>query len=216
MAAHFSILAWEISWTEAGLQSMESQELDLLGDQTTTTRSCMTSPPLFLPLWPCLHNSSLPLLQPHCSPCYSLHIPGLRALSLTIWNLTEITPLSIRLSLGTLSGTATSIPSFSFLPSTFHYILLIYLTLLAALSPEYKLHEGKDIYSFCISSALTSLMLFKFSYWAPYTSCFLEFLIFDRHCSKFKNSELSITIVSVLQIITFGPDLRELNRDVSL
>ena len=37
MAAHFSILAWEISWTEAGLQSMESQELDLLGDQTTTT-----------------------------------------------------------------------------------------------------------------------------------------------------------------------------------
>ena len=31
MATHSSILAWEISWTEGhgGLQSMESQELDM-------------------------------------------------------------------------------------------------------------------------------------------------------------------------------------------
>ena len=38
MATHSSILAWEIPWTEetGRLQSMGSQKLDRLSDQTTT------------------------------------------------------------------------------------------------------------------------------------------------------------------------------------
>ena len=40
MATHFSILAWEISWTEApgGLQSMGSQESDMTQQLTNNNR----------------------------------------------------------------------------------------------------------------------------------------------------------------------------------
>ena len=41
MAIHFSILAWEIPWTEepGSLQSMESQELDMI--EQAHTHNCM-------------------------------------------------------------------------------------------------------------------------------------------------------------------------------
>ena len=117
---------------------------------------CLSDPASTTPGFLCFSHPAL-LVTPYTD----LAGPCLRALALTVWNLTEITPLSEGLSLGTLSGTAASIPSFSFLPSTFHYILLIYLTLLAALPPEYKLHEGKDIYSVCISSTMTSFVFIQ-------------------------------------------------------
>ena len=200
---------------------------------TRVRQGLVTQPPPQGPVW--LLHPSFCLSDPASTTlhflCFShtalLVIPNtnlagscLRALALTIWNLTEITLLSVRLSLGTLSGTATSIPSFSFLPSTFHCILLIYLTLLAALSPEYKLHEGKDVYSFCISSTLTSLtfiqVLILSSLYLAFSWVLNIWQALFYVCCMLKNSELSITIVSILQIITLGPHLRELNWDVSL
>lgn len=174
----------------------------------------------------CLNHTVL-LVIPHTNLAGSC----LRALALAVFSVWNALPhvvlsyfpnffksywddtLSVRLSLVTLSRTATTLPSFSFFPSTFHYVLLIYLTLLSAHFPKYKLHEGKDLYSFWYSQHLHQSYLFKFWYWALYSSYFPEFLICDRHCSKcvvcsFKNSELSITMVSILQMMTLRPDLK--------
>ena len=56
MAAHFSILAWEIPWTEepGGLQSMESQSQT---QQSDLTLSLLDVKGYFFPLWMVAKNT---------------------------------------------------------------------------------------------------------------------------------------------------------------
>ena len=56
MAAHFSILAWEIPWTEepGGLQSMESQSQT---QQSDLTLSLLDVEGYFFPLWMVAKNT---------------------------------------------------------------------------------------------------------------------------------------------------------------
>ena len=56
MATHFSILAWEIPWTEepGGLQSMESQSQT---QQSDLTLSLLDVEGYFFPLWMVAKNT---------------------------------------------------------------------------------------------------------------------------------------------------------------
>lgn len=62
-----------------------------------------------------------------------------------------------------LNGTLSNHPFQPFFPSTFHCILLIYLPLLSAISPKYKLHEGKDLYSCWYSQHLDKSHIYSSS-----------------------------------------------------